>query len=195
MRRSIVIFLLIVLLSSILACGSTITPAAPIVSSATPVPEQPQDVEPTVAPEQPAAPAPTDAPAAAPMAKLGETAELAGMSLSAVQVADPATPSIIYQPADGMRLVAVEVIVGNVSAADPVNVNPLNFTLVDADGFTYKAELGGPESQIELADLAVGEKIKGWVGFNVPKAAVLASIKFQPNMFDTANVLQVGLTP
>lgn len=185
MHRFTIIFVLLILVTSALACGSDVTPAPAVISS------------PTLAPpaEFTLAPVATEAPVAPAMAKLGETAEVAGMSLSATQVADPATPSIIYEPTAGTRLVAVEVIVGNVSSTDPVNVNPLNFTLVDADGFTYQAELGGAENQIDLADLVIGEKKKGWVSFEVPEGAVLTSIKFQPNMFDSSKVVQVGLTP
>lgn len=185
MRRFAIVIVLLVLFVVSLACGSSATPLPAVISSPTPAP---------VAGQSTSAPVATETPAAAPMAKLGETLELSGISLSATQVIDPGAPSVLYQAEAGKRLIAVEVIVGNVSSADKVSVNPLNFTLVDAEGFTYKLDLGGADGQLNAIDIAIGEKVKGLVGFKIPDAAIPASIKFQPVMFSNT-VLQVGLTP
>jgi len=67
--------------------------------------------------------------------KLGETLVERGYSLTALQVKDPAEPGILYGKEEGKRLIAVEIIVGNVDGK-PVSSNILNATLVDTDGFS-----------------------------------------------------------
>jgi hypothetical protein len=112
------------------------------------------------------------------MPKLGETLQQGGYSLSATTVEDPATPGMFYKPETGKKLVAVEIIVGNVSVAKNLDVNALYATLIDKEGFTYKAELGSRDEQIETVQLAQGEKVRGWVAFKVPEATVARNIKY-----------------
>jgi len=125
------------------------------------------------------------------LAKLGDAVEVGGYSLTAVTVEDPAKPGLIYQAKNGTRLVAVEIVVGNVSG-EKLSVNPLYVILVDTEGFLYTAELAGRDGQINTIDLNSGEKVKGWVAFQVPDGTKLESIKFAPPFSDL--VIQTGLT-
>jgi hypothetical protein len=125
--------------------------------------------------------------------KLGDTAEQHGCSLSATAVEDPSTPGMFYEPVDGYKLVAVEIVIGNVSIDEALSVNPLSTVLVDDRGFVYDVELGARDEQIATLDLGKGEKVKGWVAFTIPENAVPASIKFVVNMFSD-EIVQVGLT-
>jgi hypothetical protein len=114
-----------------------------------------------------------------------------GYSLSAVTVEDPATrPGMFYEPEEGKKLVAVELIVGNVSG-ETFSSNVLNATLVDTAGFLYAAEFSSAvEDGLELLDVSPGERVRGWVGFVVPRDAIPASLKYD---FRGSTVLQVGL--
>jgi hypothetical protein len=123
---------------------------------------------------------------------LGDVVEKDGYSLSAANVEDPATPGILYEAKEGMKLVAIEIVVGNISG-EQISVNPLNATLLDNEGFSYKATLGGRDEQIELVDLNPGEKVKGWIAFEIPNQTVPASIKYDISLFPEI-VLKTGLT-
>lgn len=127
-----------------------------------------------------------------PSSKLGDVVEQFGYSLSPTSVEDPATPGMIYSPRQGYKLVAVEIILGNVSGTKTLSVNPLYAFLVDTNGFVYSAELGGRNGQIDTADLSTGEKAKGWVSFTIPNDAIPAYIKYQTEIF-SGNYLIAGL--
>ncbi len=125
--------------------------------------------------------------------KLGEVAEGFGYLISATNVENPTKPSNLYEPrTGGYKLVGVEVIAGNVSG-EILSVNPLYVILIDADGFVYRAELGGRDGQIATGKLSAGEKIKGWVAFTIPENAVPSSIRYELDLISADRVLQTGL--
>ncbi len=128
-----------------------------------------------------------------PLPKLGDVVENFGYSLSAATLEDPAAPGIIYTPRQGTKLVAIEIIVGNVSGSEALSVNPLYVYLVDSEGFVYPAELGGRDDQIDVGELGIGEKAKGWVSFTIPENSTAASIKYSTKPF-AGNYLQTGVT-
>lgn len=131
--------------------------------------------------------------ASAPTTKLGDTVEKDGYSLSATAIQDPCAPSIIYEPKEGKRVIGVEIVLGNVSGAEPLSINPLYATLIDTEGYTYDPELGGCEEQIATGDLNPGEKVRGIVGFELPVGAMPASIRYRAGIIDGVE-LQVGVT-
>ena len=131
-------------------------------------------------------------PSTAELPKLGDVVEQFGYSLSATSVEDPAPPGMLYDPKQGLKLVAVEIVVGNISG-DQITVNPLNAILVDAGGFLYAPELAGRDGQIELVDLTPGLKAKGWVAFSIPEDAVPTGIKYLVEPFSSA-FLHAGLS-
>lgn len=124
---------------------------------------------------------------------LGDTVENYGYALTGISVQDPATPGRLYTPEEGTKFVAVEIVVSNIFG-NVLSVNPLNATLVDSEGFTYQAKLGGAEEQISTLDLSIGEKVRGVVAFQVPTDAVPASIKFSVERFGN-KILQASLAP
>jgi hypothetical protein len=188
-----------------LACGNTPSATStPVVKTATPaeVVTEPPQTKPTAVPQTTnlsATPAPpttaptaTNAPTMTPnAANLGDLVEQDEYFIQATAVEDPATPGPFFQAESGKKLVAVELVVGNVSGT-PITVNPLDAVLVDGDGFTYHPELGGRDGQIELLELNPGERVKGWIAFQIPNAAQLKSIKFDVS---GSNTLKAGLTP
>jgi hypothetical protein len=188
--RYIPVLVLAVLILVSLACGQTTPTSEPKVSTATseaaatqsPSEQATNTPEPTTAPTDTSAPQPL---------YLGDIVEQYGYLLSAITVEDPTTPSMFYEPKSGKKLIAVEIIVGNVSG-ESLGVNPLYATLVDSEGFTYQPELAGREGQIVTVDLSPGEKAKGWIAFEVPEGATVASIKYAVESFGD-KVLQASL--
>jgi hypothetical protein len=99
-------------------------------------------------------------------------------TLEAVAVDDPAKPGSLYKSDVGKKLVGVEIIIGNLSGKE-AETNPLYATLVDADGFNYKPDLGSLEKgQIEMVSLKPGDKVRGWIGFKIPDGAKPARVKY-----------------
>lgn len=187
LEKLLVVMLLFAL--PMLACGEATS--TPQVSTSVPADAEQEDAEveepeatapveedepePTDEPEPEEAPTETPEPQAA---NLGDLVELEGYSFAAVVLEDPAPPGLLYTPTEGMRLVAVEIIVGNVSG-ERVTVNSLNSTLLDSEGFTYQSELAGRDDELVLVDLEPGERVRGWVAFEIPEAAEAAIIRYQ----------------
>lgn len=199
-RRYIPVLALAVLILVSLACGQATPISEPRVSTATPKAVETQapseqatntpgfTTVPTNTPEPTTAP--TDTPEPQPR-YLGDIVEQYGYLLSAITVEDPTTPGMFYEPESGKKLVAVELIVGNISG-EALSVNPLYATLVDSEGFTYQPELAGREGQIVTVDLSLGEKARGWIAFEMPEGATAASIKYAIEPFGS-KVLQASL--
>jgi hypothetical protein len=201
-RSNIWLILFIVFITVSLACGGT-TPTSTI-STATSVPgvvqptSKPGVVQPTSNPVAATATQvpPTQIPATpttAPKYYLGDTVQNSGYVLTALTVADPATPGMLYSPETGKKLVAVEIIIGNVSG-DVLSSNPLNAILIDDGGFVYQEDIGSVDGEIASLSLNPGEQTKGWVSFKIPDTAKAAGIKYSSDILGT-NVLQSPLTP
>lgn len=215
LRWKLFVFSLILVLPA-LACGNNSTNAPTISTSipltndtsttneSEPIEESSQEEVPTDEPEsepiiavtesptEEPTPEPTDTPEPVQEANLGDLVEQDGYSFAAVTVNDPATPGILFSPVEGEKLIAVEVVIGNVSAAR-ITVNVLNATLLDNDGFTYQPELGGIDNQLDLVDLEPGQRVKGWIPFSIPESATAAKIKYEARSFPDT-ILQSKLT-
>ncbi len=199
-KKQTLIALIILFMLPILACGGGGEPtptSAPVISTATVEAEtaeadQPgemadQDTEPVAEAEtaEPVAedtptPEPTETPEPARQAYIGDFMTNEGYSLTVLQVSDPATPGILYSAEPGTRLIAVEVVIGNVSGA-AATTNVLNGTLLDDERLTYRAELAGTDEQLPLVELESGERVRGWIGFEIPEDATPATFRFEIN--------------
>lgn len=111
-----------------------------------------------------------------------------------LSITDPDTPSIFYTAVDGSHLVSVELVVENLGQ-EPVDVNPLNFSLVDELGLVYSSELGASDNHDQIATLNLyqGERVHGWVSFSVEDGMIPAKIKFELD-FWSDDVLEADLT-
>ncbi len=126
-------------------------------------------------------------------ARLGQSVEEAGISLTAVAIDDPAqlAPSQSYEVPKGDRLVAVKVAVGDISA-DEVTINALRFTLIDSDGLDYLPEpVTLVQGSFPMVSLDPGEQVQGWIAFAIPQRAVPAAIEYDITV--TGPSLQAGL--
>ena len=129
--------------------------------------------------------------------KLGEAAEGYGYSLSATALEDPSSASVLYPLRKGYKLVAVEIVVGNVSG-DELTVMPYSAMLVDTEGFVYGPEFAARAGQLGVLRLAAGQEARGWVAFSIPDDASPASIKYEVGLLPEVVLfpvfLQTGLT-
>jgi hypothetical protein len=116
-----------------------------------------------------------------PAGRIGEVVEAGGYSLSVVAVEHPARPECDpwYYPPPGTKLVAVDIVVGCLSG-EAATANPLLAVLVDRDGVAYMAQLGALARHNELVPRPIGpgESARGRVAFELPEAAVPASLKY-----------------
>jgi hypothetical protein len=138
---------------------------------------------------------PTVEPSPTPMPEkltmLGDIVQEEGYFLCALQVVNPAEPGMFYKADEGKKLVAVEIVVGNITGKQ-ISVNPLYASIVDTDGFAYSLELAAVDDQLITTAIDVGEKVRGWVAFEVPITAEPAILKYSTALFSSKS-LQVGL--
>jgi hypothetical protein len=66
-------------------------------------------------------------------------------------------PSVLH---DGGDFTSVQVTITN-NSDEKIDVNPLYFSITDTDGSKHNAELGEDENQMDVMDLAPGEKTTG----------------------------------
>ena len=132
---------------------------------------------------------PTAAPTSAVRPKLGETAqlELAKYTVNAVQ--DNVAGTEFFKPKAGMRWIAFDV---TIEAVKETTYNPFDFSVQDADAFVYDpafVPVDSPSPDLSSGDLAVGERIRGWVFFEVPLNAKLNSVRVTPDFGKPATVI------
>jgi len=108
---------------------------------------------------------------------LGDAATNYGYALTAISVQDPAVPNKLSPVESGNKIIAVEVIISNLSG-DMLNVNPIYATLVDAEGNVYKLEFPGVDYPNGNPQLESRRESTRRIAFQVPENAVADSIKF-----------------
>ena len=207
----IAVIIIILLIVSGLACGkgtqvpglpnNTATqksrPEIPEETIKVPIPsptEKPARVVPTEAPTQIPPTETLPPPTPVPARYLGETVEGYGYSLSAVAIDMNPKASMIYTPDASKHLIAVQIVVGNLSG-ETITVNPMYLKLIDKDGFLYESELAGADVQIPVFPIDKGERVKGWVAFSIPNNAVPAGFRYTLSEYPETLELQVGLEP
>ncbi|MGW5928066.1 DUF4352 domain-containing protein [Streptomyces anulatus] len=145
--------------------------------------EKPASSEPAEAPEE--------EPTKATVAKVGDTITLKGQEdgeqVDAVlkKLVDPAAPADeFFGPEDGSRWVAAQFELTN-TGTKPYADSPSNGAQVaDADGQRFSATFAdtkaGP-SMTSDAKVPPGEKVLGWITFEVPKASKVVTVQFGLN--------------
>ena len=146
---------------------------------------------------RPAAATPLATPAgqsgAAAATYLGDVVEQDGMLLSVAQVVDPATPIAEYKVSAGHHLIALDMTAGSVSIAR-FRENPLQSAVVDQAGRTYKPVFAALDSEITIAELNPGEKIRGWVAYLIPNNVKIAALRYAPSI-KSDQYFDIGLLP
>lgn len=159
---------------------NTAQPRAQIVATTQqPIAAQPTAVRVGPSPQPTEPPQPTAIPPTAPP----EPTQPPPIQLSGKLVENCPTYGI-YKPKEGKALLGVNVTLKN-GSGEVVDINPLNFSAVDAEGFVYAPELASCDEQIELQKLNPGQAIRGMVGFHVPPNTKLVKIQYRPTLLDS----------
>ena len=125
----------------------------------------------------------TPEPPKANIGKVGDTITQ-GDYIITLASAETATSYGDYNKAgDGKKYISVEIIVE--SGADTgVSVNPFYCKLSDGDAYSYTMTIGGKDPYLSSQnDLPKGEKMRGWVTFEVPEAAKDFIFSYEPLSF------------
>ena len=126
--------------------------------------------------------------------KLGEWAEKDEIAMVARAVEDPAKMSTeVYEPQPGTRLVAVQFELGCLAGAH--QFGPQLTKLVDARGKTYDrvSRAMADHEDMAVKTLHAGERLKGWLAYEVPEGAQPAHLVYGFTGYVTVDTLQVGL--
>ena len=120
--------------------------------------------------------------AAEPNAKprIGDTSEIKGSKYTVNEVRDNLPASRIGGPKPGMRWMAVDITQESVSSNEPFNLFYLS--VQDAKAFRYSPGLvfEAPEPGFSSGELQPGEKVRGWVSFEIPIDAEIVAVLAQP---------------
>lgn len=160
-------------------------------------PTQPAATATTAAPTNTATPRPTNTPAPTatptpnPKPKLGTTTEAKGSkyTVNAVQDNIPSTNQF-SQPKPGMRWVAIDVTQEGVTANDPFN--SFYFGVQDADDYVYDSTFAsgaGKTPTFQSGTLQPAQRVRGWLIFEIPAAAVLEAVLVEPDPIGGAIVI------
>jgi len=140
----------------------------------------------------------SSAPASTPQSKtekLGEWAEKDEIAMVARAVEDPAKVSTeVYEPKPGTRLVAVQLDLGCLAGAH--QFGPQLTKLVDTKGKTYDRvpRAMAEHEDMEVTTLHAGERLKGWLAYEVPEGAQPAYLVYGFTGYVSVDTLQVGLS-
>lgn len=106
------------------------------------------------------------------------------------EIRDPAQSS--REVKTGNRLVAIDVSL--VALVDDVSYNIGFFALQDEDGYVWD-DYTRPDIEpgLSYGDLSSGQKVRGWIGFEVPQSAVLTGV-FYDELGSSGRVLIADLT-
>ena len=135
----------------------------------------------TASATKPAATATSAAVATTPArAKIGEKVAVQGMTVTVTEVRDPAPPTQVSKPKEGNHFVAVDMTIENTDTK-PTSYNALYATVKDSEGRQYQntfTDVVNPA--LSAGNNSPGDKIRGWVVFEVPVSAKLATFKYEP---------------
>jgi hypothetical protein len=125
---------------------------------------------------------------------LGEWMEGSGLAMVARAVEDPANPKTSsYEPKPGTRLVAVEWELGSLSSTH--HGTPHAAQLIDDRGVRHDAIFGAmaDHRDIENRPINMGERVRGWLAFEVPDGASPVALEYKPSVWGRDIELKVSL--
>lgn len=91
---------------------------------------------------------------------------------------DPAPAGSFSKPKASNRWVAFDVSIENTGGE--ADFNPFYFVLKATDNRQYDLAFGGNEPSLNSGEQEVGEATRGWVTFEVPEGATLATLSYDP---------------
>jgi hypothetical protein len=130
----------------------------------------------------------------AAQARVGQVVSLNGYMIT-VNAVDRSAAGFtqFFKPKAGSVFVAVDVTVES-GAATGVSVNPFYTSLRDDQGFTYTATFAGKDPALQSQnDLPRGQKMRGWVTFEVGEGAKGLTFIYKPLSFTGNTLIQISL--
>jgi hypothetical protein len=124
---------------------------------------------------------------------LGDAIQESGYAITALNMADPATPNFNWTAKAGMKLVAIDVVISNISG-DSWFASPFDVYLLDSNNLTYKSEVDAVDDTIDSVTLNPGEQVKGWISYTIPDTATPAYLQYSNELLGHA-FITVSLTP
>jgi hypothetical protein len=116
-------------------------------------------------------------------AKVGDKIKLGDEQYFTVKEVDRWPGSDFIRPDAGMKFVAVLTQIEGINP-EGSSYNPFFFTLRDTDGFEYEFSAFSKEPQLQSSNrLQAGEKVQGWVTFEVPKSTKQVVLIYSPDFF------------
>lgn len=177
--KRIQIFSLILLPILALACGSASTPQ--VISTAV------QNNE------QPAQPVDTPIPPQNTIGKLGDTISQDGYIITLANIETATQYGDFIKAESGKKFIAVELIIES-GANTGVSANLFYVSIKDASGYKYDAAMMGKEPLLSSQnDIPLGEKIRGWVTFEIPETATGLVLAYEPLSFGTNTRIRFDL--
>ncbi|MEU7280956.1 DUF4352 domain-containing protein [Streptomyces sp. NPDC045431] len=180
MRRTTITLTALVCLGALTACGGP--------QYADSAPKVKASADPAATGAAPADKPKADKPSAA---RVGGTITLKGMeegeqlAVTLKKIVDPAQPKDeFFKPQDGSRWVGAQFELVNTGTKVYVDSPGNGAQVADAEGQrfgTTLADISAGPSMTSDANVPPGEKVLGWVVFEVPKASKLASVQFAMN--------------
>jgi hypothetical protein len=113
-----------------------------------------------------------------PARRVGETATQRGVAVTLHEVYDPATPRGV-RPKVGMRYASLDVSIRSADGGEHP-YNPLYARIRTTDGREARATYGETQPEMQSGTLAPGETVRGWLTFEIPSDAQLATFVYEP---------------
>ncbi len=107
--------------------------------------------------------------------------EEAGVALTVEEV-ERTKANDIWEPDPGYIFLNISVLIENIER-DELHYNPLQFSLKDGDGFEYSASLFSKQPSLKDGDLAKGEKVRGYITFEIPETSSGLVLRFETALF------------
>jgi len=113
--------------------------------------------------------------------KIGDAVKMGDLIFTVLGVREVKAKDII-KPQEGKKWIAVELEIQNQGSKSQAISTLLMFKLVDSDGYKYSIGLV-PDLKGQLdGELASGRKVRGEVGFEIPKNAKGLELIIEPNV-------------
>jgi hypothetical protein len=113
--------------------------------------------------------------------------------MAAIALKDPAQPVASYEIREGYKIVAVELVLNNISSTAPLDLNAYNIFLVDDSGFVYWSDGSVAENELPIGNLNIGGTAQGWITVPIPQGAKPVYIKYETRNL-SGDYLITGLT-
>jgi len=90
----------------------------------------------------------------------------------------------LIKPKDGFIFIGVQVIIDNTNGKTAIKSNSMYFILKDTDGTRFNSSIFKIiEPHLVASDIDAGDKIKGWIGFEIQKNTNIDKLQIRYESF------------